>query len=94
MVRRKKLKTVEGVGGDKKKVAEKNEKKEEVDAIAEKCVIYECEKKKGKDTGDMNRKGRYREVESMTDEGREVGQATIYITNYPYHKGIYIYIAR
>ena len=48
MVRRKKLKTVEGVGGDKKKVAEKNEKKEEVDAIAEKCVIYECGKEKGK----------------------------------------------
>ena len=37
-----------GGGGDKNKVAEKNEKKEEVDARAEKCVIYECEKEKGK----------------------------------------------
>ena len=56
--------------------------KEEVDAIAQKCVIYECGKEKGKYNGGMNRKGRYIEVESNTDEGREVGQATIYVTNY------------
>ena len=65
--------------------------KEEVDAIAQKCVIYECGKEKGKYNGGMNRKGRYIEVVSKTDKRREFGQATIYITNEPYHKGIYIY---
>ena len=81
-----------GLGGDKNKVDEKNEKKEEIDAILEKCVLYQCGKEQEKETEGMNRKGKYIKVESKKDEGREVGQANIYITNYPYHKGINIYI--